>query len=241
MTKFLEFLTHPAVLAVLIPLVGGLLGTWLEAIGTRYNRPTLVAIGQRIEGLLADLPKLIRGSRKTAEDKAAAEPKDPPSEPPATRPSGRPPLIPVTAFFLLAGVYLFAPALPACSSGQTPQAQAAQARNVARAGYAAAAIALNTLNDVHHAWQVAQREPTQATIDLDEKLLIYLDAAKAALDTARPWLERGVAGDPAKEKIFEALDMATLAASVLAGAGGKVPNEVTEALMAARVLLGGAS
>lgn len=163
--------------------------------------------------------------------------KPPPSNPPSSPVGG----LSTAALMLLGLSLVLAPALPACSSGQTPQAQAAQARTIARAGYASAAIALVTLSDVHYAWQTAQREPTQAVIDLDAKILFALDAAKDALDTAKPWLDRGVAGDPAKEKILEALDMAALAASVLAGTGTKVPPEVAEALAAARTLLGGAS
>lgn len=72
-------------LPILIPVLGGLLGTLLEALGTRFKIPALVAIGQRTEGLLTDLPKVIRGSRKTAEEKTA---NDPPSN--KTPPTGTP-------------------------------------------------------------------------------------------------------------------------------------------------------
>lgn len=51
---------------VLIPLVGGLIGTGLEALGAKLKIAALVGIGQRVESLLIDLPKLIRGSRLTA-------------------------------------------------------------------------------------------------------------------------------------------------------------------------------
>lgn len=62
-------------LPFLIPVLGGLLGTLIEALGERWKIPALVALGQRIESILLDAPKMIRGSRKTAADKT--EPKDP--------------------------------------------------------------------------------------------------------------------------------------------------------------------
>lgn len=69
----------------LLPLLGGLFATLLEAVGERYKIPALVAFSQRVEGLLVDLPKVIRGSRKTAEEKTM-NPKDPPSD--KTPPTG---------------------------------------------------------------------------------------------------------------------------------------------------------
>lgn len=58
---------------ILIPLVAGLIGTALEALGAKYGIKSLEGIGQRVEALFADIPKLIRGSRLTAEkqDKAS--------------------------------------------------------------------------------------------------------------------------------------------------------------------------
>lgn len=146
-----------------------------------------------------------------------------------------------SAAFMLTLSLLFAPALAGCSSAQTQQVQAVQSRSVARAAYASAAIGLKALGEIHYAWQKAQTVPTRETIDLDARILATLDAGKGALDVAKPWLENGSAGDATKEKLLEALDMALLAATSLGNAGGKVPPEVTEALMAARALLGGAS
>lgn len=51
---------------VLVPLVGGLVGTGLETLGTKLKIASLVGIGQRVEALFADVPKMIRGSRATA-------------------------------------------------------------------------------------------------------------------------------------------------------------------------------
>lgn len=41
----------------------GLLGSALESFGEKFGKPKLVAIGQRLESVSVDLPKLIRGSR----------------------------------------------------------------------------------------------------------------------------------------------------------------------------------
>lgn len=45
----------------------GPLGSLLEQFGTAVKWPKLVAIGQRLEAVGADLPKLWRGSRLTKE------------------------------------------------------------------------------------------------------------------------------------------------------------------------------
>jgi hypothetical protein len=63
-------------LPVLIPLVGGLIGTALEALGAKYKIRALEGIGQRVEALFADLPKLIGGSRFTALKKELGTPAD---------------------------------------------------------------------------------------------------------------------------------------------------------------------
>jgi len=44
----------------------GPLGSLIELVGTSFKVSALVALGQRLEALGADLPKLIRGSRATA-------------------------------------------------------------------------------------------------------------------------------------------------------------------------------
>lgn len=41
----------------------GPLGSFVELIGETFKWPALIAFGQRLEALGADLPKLIRGSR----------------------------------------------------------------------------------------------------------------------------------------------------------------------------------
>jgi hypothetical protein len=58
-----ELLTYLTPFA--IPIAGGLIGTLLEALGERWKLPKLVAIGQRVEAILFDAPKAIRGSRMT--------------------------------------------------------------------------------------------------------------------------------------------------------------------------------
>jgi len=168
-------------------------------------------------------------------------PKDPPStgEPP-TRPSGRPPLIPTAAAFLL-GLAFLAPALPACSSGQTPQAQAVQAREVARAAYASGVLALTALDAVHKTWVESTKEPTGEQLAAFRTTLGFLKQAADALDEARPWVENGGGGSEIKEKILAGLDFALLGATELARGGAPVKPETVEALNALRSLLGGAS
>ena len=61
-------------LPLLLPLAGGIAASLLEALGTRFKIPALVAFSQRAEGLFVDLPKVWRGSRKTAADKDSAPP-----------------------------------------------------------------------------------------------------------------------------------------------------------------------
>ncbi len=53
-----------------ISLAIGPLGSTIEAIGEATKSPKLIALGQRLEAIGADVPKLLRGSRKTAADNA---------------------------------------------------------------------------------------------------------------------------------------------------------------------------
>lgn len=155
------------------------------------------------------------------------------------KPNGRSVAKAKVAAGMLAVSVLFTGSLPACTSGQSLPVQAAQARSAARVGYSAAAMALTLLNDVHHAWQKSRTEPTKAELEADEKILAAFDGAKAALTAVKPWLEKGDGGDAAKQKLLEALDLALLGAGELWRAGGKVPPEVTEGIMAVRALIGG--
>jgi hypothetical protein len=50
-----------------VALTIGPLGSFLELAGEAFKWPKLVAFGQRLESIGADLPKLIRGSRLTRE------------------------------------------------------------------------------------------------------------------------------------------------------------------------------
>lgn len=113
-------------LPFLIPVLGGLLGTLLEAAGARFKIPALVALGQRIEGILVDLPKAIRGSRKTAEENA--EPKDPTAKPPSVKVDGKGLTMTAIAFVLAFGVGFAS--LVSCTSQQVPNAADAYARLV---------------------------------------------------------------------------------------------------------------
>jgi len=42
----------------------GLAGTLIEWIGTTYAKPALVSLGQRLEAISADGPKLLKGNPK---------------------------------------------------------------------------------------------------------------------------------------------------------------------------------
>jgi len=42
----------------------GLVGTLIEWIGTTYGKPALVKLGQRLEALSADGPKILKGDSK---------------------------------------------------------------------------------------------------------------------------------------------------------------------------------
>lgn len=42
----------------------GAIGTGIEAIGTAVAKPALVAIGQRLEAIFIDGPKLLKGTPK---------------------------------------------------------------------------------------------------------------------------------------------------------------------------------
>lgn len=112
MNSILEFLTaNPALTAILIPALIGMIGSTLESIGQRKGWTWLVAVAQRLEAATIDVPKLIRGSRKTAEEKAKKDDSDP-----KTPRSGGSSVGPVTTTFMAFAVI----ALVACSGAQKP-------------------------------------------------------------------------------------------------------------------------
>jgi hypothetical protein len=127
---------------VLVPLAGGLLGTALEKLGTHYKIAALVGIGQRVEALFADIPKLIRGSRinnpaaalaaavqtgavvAIGDDKFQAPPgsadrlpKDDDGPPTPRTGAGAAPIVAL----LFAGSLALSGALPACASSPPPK------------------------------------------------------------------------------------------------------------------------
>jgi hypothetical protein len=171
-------------------------------------------------------------------------PKDPPRSdsldpiPPAPPPPPRSPLPPDAAAVMLGLSLLFAPALVGCST--TPaQVQAVQAREVARAAYASGAIALNALDVAHKAWVDSTAAATPADIEAFKKTLGALKTARAALEEAKPFVEKGGGGSEVKEKLLAGLDFALLGGNEMARAGVRIPPEALEALAAARALLGG--
>jgi hypothetical protein len=63
----------PALLAALVAAITagsvtmGAIGTWIEHIGFRMGWRRVERFGQFLEAVFSDLPKALRGSRKTAE------------------------------------------------------------------------------------------------------------------------------------------------------------------------------
>jgi hypothetical protein len=178
--------------------------------------------------------------KRPGDEKAAAKSKD--EDPPQTpRSGGTVTRLASGCFFLLACAFLFAPALPACSSSQPLPVQAVQAREVARSGYAAAALAVKYFAEAHRAYIRARPNPTLAEAELSGDVLQGIDEANAALKEVRPWVVDGRGDSATKDRILFALDMLLVVGTKLAGAGEPVPKETVDVLNAARALLGGVS
>lgn len=219
---------HPRVAGVMKLLRSVGLDPWLFA-----QSATLIVKGRLPVKLQAAQIVAARGVEVTPEVKAEVKAQSVPPKPPS---------VPPLAAAML-GVLLAFSALPACSSSQTPQAQAAHARNYGRVAYSAATLGVNVVSQVSTAAMKAAQatEQAQKLEPIASQVNAGLHEARAALAAVRPWLEGGPAGSAEKEKLLEALDSVALAAGMLASVGVKVPPEVLQGVAAARSLLGGDS
>jgi hypothetical protein len=217
----------------------GPLGSFLELVGETFGWARLVAFGQRLEALGADLPKLIRGSRAT---KLKAELELLKGDGPKTPRTGSvPPSGPAAAaLLLLAGSLAISGALPACSSAATPEAQGAQAANLTRAAYNAATTSVKLLAVAKTTWTDAlvasgDQAAMQTALPATQKVGAAIEAAATALAEARPYL----ADDgEARKRIADALGYADVALSLLDMAGRPVPVEARDALAFLRGFVG---
>jgi hypothetical protein len=141
----------------------------------------------------------------------------------------------VLALFLL-------PVLTACSPASTPEARGATAAQVTRLAYSAAAVTLSELTELHLEAQRAVTTPDQAAVlapTLREGLKA-LEAARSALETARPYLEPGKDEAEARRFLRDALGQIDVLLPLLKAVGVQLPDEVVESLGYLRGFLGGA-
>jgi len=224
----LPFELPPELYALLIPVVVGLLGTFLESVGTRYNLPILVAIGQRIEALFADLPKAIRGSRKTAAENEAAS---------------RRPSIPPLPVLALAMMMLGVPLALGCA-GATPVARGAEFAQGLKLGYSVSAVALREAAELHYAWMKTLQEPgaAKAGVDAARTVGTLLDDSHAALERIRPLVATGKDAAAVKRELTDNLVRLEQVLELLAAFNQRPPPAVTEGIGYLHgFLLGGAS
>jgi hypothetical protein len=122
---------------------------------------------------------------------------------------------------------------------RTPVEAGAQARQYAKLGYAIGATAVSTLGNVLADWEKSLDHPTPEQLAVADKVLAGLDAAKAALGDAKPWIETGQDEAAGKKALRSALDIVATAGDALVVGGVKVPDSVMAGLDAAREALGG--
>lgn len=236
----------PYVTALAIAVIGGLCGTLLETVGKYAKSPLLVALGQRIEGALTDVPKLLRGSRMTRlenlgavlseptldleREKARRQKDDEPPDPPSI-----PPLAPAAAFLVVLGL-LFAPALPACSSG-AKDASAVVERSSAFA-YDGAEVALEVLDAQERAHIDTLNSSMTRELDAAAKRVDRLKRARDALAVVRAWLVHERTESDARAALKDAVTLLLLAAQEAEADGRKPPESFTQGLQAASAWLG---
>ncbi len=223
----------------------GLLGTLLESIGERFGYPKLVRFGQGLEGIAADIPKLIRGSRAT---KLQAEIEllkgNGPKTPRGAYP--RPPSVPPSAagLLLLAGALALSPSLVGCSPASTPEARGAQAADLVRLGYGGARVTLRELYAIHLGLQKAITTPEQAQFAAPKLRIALegLDRAKAALRKAKPFVASGKDEAEVRKQLRAYLAELDAVLPLLGSLGGLPSEDAGEALDLLRgFLAGGAS
>jgi hypothetical protein len=134
--------------------------------------------------------------------------------------------------------------LASSSCGQhppNPVSVAQLARNDARMGYSVGAVTLDALARIQRSWVQSLATPTPADETLMDDELAMLDAAKDALQHAKPFLEDGADASQAKAQVVIALRTLSTLAAHLRGHGLKAPDDVLQGLDAALVALGAAS
>jgi hypothetical protein len=130
----------------------------------------------------------------------------------------------------------------ACTTASTPEARGASAAQVTRLAYSAAAVTLSELTELHLEAQRAVTTPDQAAVmgpTLREGLRA-LEAARSALEMARPYLEPGKDEAEARRFLRDALDQIDALLPLLKAVGVQLPDEVVEAIGYLRGFLGGA-
>jgi hypothetical protein len=212
---FLAFVAAlPAWLAIALKVgvVIGLIGSLVEEVGKRFNLPRLAAVGQQIEAVAVDVPKLV--SRVQGWDLpglAAKFRKAPP------------------ALLLCIGLAFAAPLngcanlKPALSSAQVPQ-------DIAIA-FKAAGVALAIADTATAAYADSVKDPTQDQVDKVDAVVVKLQDVKSKLDSVQADLNHG------RDRLRAALEDLNELRSLLALAGVKVPSSIAKALEeAGRVL-----
>ena len=192
----------PALKPLLYVLLFGLLGTLLESIGTRFNVPLLVAIGQRIEGAFADLPKAFRGSRLTASESAKKLPSIPP-------------------LVALAMAFALGLSLVACGSNAPPPAKTgSDAAQVVKSVRAGAVLAVRVLDAANATWIDSVKTPSQADLDA-------MRTTTEALARARDLLNKG---EDLEAQVRGAGREILRVAQLLESLGVKLPPELAPVL-----------
>lgn len=145
------------------------------------------------------------------------------------------------AVVLMLALGFSAPALASCSPASTPEARGAQAAQLTRLGYSAAAVTVKELGDLHYELAKAVQTPEQARVAAEplRAMLTALDAANAALAKARPYVASGKDEAAARQHLREALTQLDAVLPLLAQLGKAPPPEVFEALGYLKGFLGG--
>lgn len=217
-------------LAGLVAVAAGPVGSLLEGIGTALKLSWLVAIGQRLEALGMDLPKMLRGSRATAMLKDMGPPT------PKTG-AGASPLLPL---LLLAGALGLAPALTSCASrdAQPPGDASELVSRGAALAYTGAAQALLYFDQQEAAHAKTLNSSMVVELAASEKRVQTLEHGKAALDIVRGWLEGKNSEDEAKAGMRDGVAALKLIVAEARNQGHKLPTEVDVGLAAAEAYVG---
>lgn len=255
LTSALDYLTaHPWAGWLLLGAVTLLLSRKSQVDAWAESHPRVAGVHKLMRSLgidpwmlLQSVSLIVRG--RLPAQKVAAKPDDAPptpksgSVPPNDSSSSlRPPpgAFPLIPLFLGLAVASVAPVATSCSPAATPEARGTQAAQVARLGYSAAVVTVKELGDLHYQLQRAVLTEEQAKVAAVplRKMLDALDAAKVALQRAKPYVEQSDEVE-AIRYVREAVGYVDLALPMLTALGTAPPKEVTEALGYLRGFLGG--